>query len=30
MGEGEEYLIRRGHAARFELPNGTEVLIRAE
>ena len=30
MAEGEEYLIRRGHAARFELPNGTQVLIQAE
>ena len=30
MEDGEEYLIRRGHAARFELPNGTQVVIQAE
>jgi hypothetical protein len=30
MAEGEEYLIRRGAAARIELPNGTQVLIHAE
>lgn len=30
MEEGEEYLIPKGHAACFELPNGTRVSIRAE
>ena len=29
MEDGEEYLIPKGKAARFELPNGTQVLIHA-
>jgi hypothetical protein len=29
MDEGEEYLIRKGDAARIELPNGVRVLIHA-
>ena len=27
--DAEEYLIQKGKAARFELPNGTQVLIHA-
>ncbi len=29
MEDGEEYLIPKGKAARFQLPNGTQVLIHA-
>jgi hypothetical protein len=30
MGEGEEYLIENGSAAKIRLPNGTVILLRAE
>jgi len=30
MDDGEEFLIERGAVAKFRLPNGTVILLRAE